>query len=645
MILSPPERAALGAVCRALVPAGGLSLVDLIDEGLAEAPAHLRSRFRLLLRALGHPAGSLLLAGRAGGIARMTDEQAQEVLRRLGLSRLGLSRSAFHALKSVVGLLAYAAHRPGERNPRWDEMGYPGPPLDGAAPPIEPAAIRPLSPAADARLTADVCVIGSGAGGSVAAAVLAARGKDVLVLERGPYRPPAEYTGDEYDTLQRVSLGKGVFATDDNAIGLLAGIGLGGTTVVNWATSPDPPADVLEEWEREHGIEGAGGPDFRAGLDLVRRRLHVTTAFSRHNANNQALADGARALGYAVETLPRSVDGCPDADDCGPCVYGCRRGAKQDALRTWIADAAAAGARIVVNAEARRILARGGEAIGVEAVVRAPAAGRPCRLEIACRTVVLAGGALFSPALLQRSGLGNARVGTGLRLHPVTAALGIYDRPIELWRGAAQTAACTTFARAGGRSGFWIEASPGHPGLAAMAVPWASRDDYAALMRRLRHVAAFIALLRDRGSGTVRAARDGSPVVRYRMHPLDRALMVRALEEMAKIHLAAGADEVFSLHTRRIHVRRSERDAAERFAAGVRAEGIRPNAVTLFSAHLMGGLPMGKDPARAAVDPRGRLYGARNLYVADGSIFPSAPSVNPQITIMAMAHRTAGGIA
>lgn len=646
MILTPRERAALEAVCRAFVPASGLPLADLIDEGLAVTPEHLRSRFRLLLRTLGHPAGGLLLGGRAAAIQSMTDQEAQDLLRSMGLSRLALSRSAFHALKSVVGLIAYAAHPPGQPNRLWAETGYPGPdpaeldPVRSAS----AAGIRPLSLASAARLSADICVIGSGAGGSAAAAVLAAAGKDVLILERGPFRAPATFSDDEYDTLQRVSLGKGVFATDDNAIGLLAGMGLGGTTVINWSTSPDPPADVLAEWEREHGIDSLTGRDFRSTVDAVKRRLHVTTALSRHNPNNQALADGARALGYTVEILPRSVDGCPDPDVCGPCVYGCRRGAKRDALHTWITDAVSAGARIVVDGEAQRIVTRGGEVTGVEAAVRDPRTGAQHRLEIACRTVVLAGGAIFSPVLLQRSSLGNARVGTGLRLHPVTAALGIYDRPIEIWRGAAQTAACTAFARAGGTHGFWIEASPGHPGLAAMAVPWTSRDDYAALMRRLRHTAAFIALLRDRGSGTVQPARDGSPVVRYRMHPLDRALMVRALEEIARIHLAAGAQEVFSLHTRRVHVRRSEPEAANRFARGVRAEGIRPNAVTLFSAHLMGGLPMGADRTRAAVDPSGRLYGVRNLYVADGSIFPSAPSVNPQITIMAMAHRIAKGI-
>src|SRR3990172_7972788 len=125
----------------------------------------------------------------------------------------------------------------------------------------------------------------------------------------------------------------------------------------------------------------------------------------------------------------------------------------------------------------------------------------------------------------------------------------------------------------------------------------------------------------------------------------DQRRMRRGLEEMGKIPLAAGAREIYSLHTRRVAVRRDEPDAATRFARGVRAAGIRPNALALFSAHLMGGLPMGSDSRRAAVDPSGQVHGVRGLYVADASVFPSAPSVNPMITIMAMARRTTQRVA
>lgn len=637
-MLTGRERETLRAICTAIAPSTDVSLVDLIDAGLDDTPQHLRAQFRLLLRAMGNPAVNFLLAGRPRAVAGMTDDQAQVYLRALGLSRIGMKRSAFHALKALVGYLTYAAHRNGAPNPLWREMGYPGSPV---TPNPQPKPITPLAITADKHLEADVCVIGSGAGGSVVAARLAQMGRDVLLIERGGYYAQSDYTGDEYETLQRVSVGKGLYATDDNAIGLLAGMGLGGTTVINWCTSLDPPADVLEEWEHEHGIDGLTGAEFRAALDAVKTRLHVTTDQSRHNANNQVLIDGARVLGYAVETLPRNVDGCGDCRECGPCVYGCFRGAKLDALHTWVQDAAQAGARITVRCTVDRIVARNSTVIGVEATATDPSTGHKHRVEITCKTLVLSGGAVFSPALLLRSGLGNAMIGRGLRLHPVTAALGIYDHPIELWSGAAQTATCTTFARVDGRHGFWIEASPGHPGIAALAVPWTTREAYAGLMRRLRSTAALIVLVRDRGAGTVRVTREGVPVARYQLHPRDEEMMLRGLEEMAKIHLAAGAREVYSLHTRPVHVRAEQPQAASEFSRALRREGIRPNAVTLFSAHLMGGLPMGSNPRAAAVDPSGRLYGLRNLYVADSSVLPSAPAVNPMITIMAMAHRIA----
>jgi choline dehydrogenase-like flavoprotein len=342
------------------------------------------------------------------------------------------------------------------------------------------------------------------------------------------------------------------------------------------------------------------------------------------------------ALGYQVETLPRNVRGCAE---CGPCVYGCPHGAKQDALVTYLQDAVDAGAQVLVHCAAERIVARGGAVVGVEAT--AADGDRRHRVEIRCRTVVLAGGALFSPALLLRSGLGNSMVGRGLRLHPVTAGLGVYERPIGIWAGRPQTAVCTEFARVAGTHGFSIEAAPAHPGLAALAFPWRNGADHKNLMTRYAHAAAFIVLVRDHGSGRVRVTPRGDPLVHYGLHPEDRSLMLRGLAEMGRIHLAAGAQEVFSLQTRRVQVRRDTPDAAGRFARDTQAVGIRPNALSMFSAHLMGSLPMGADPRRAAVDPAGQLYGVRGLYISDASVFPSAPGVNPMITVMAMAHRTA----
>lgn len=649
-MLTESERRTLHALCDAVVPAvdgagdphgflrrrgSDLDLVALIEEGLAEAPQHLRAQFRRLLRIMGNPVTNLVLAARPQGVAEMSASAAEAYLRSWATSRLPLKRAAFQALKQVISFLFYASHPPGEPNPNWAAVGFTGhPPVTpGPAPRITPITIT-----SDTHLETEVCVIGSGAGGSVAASELSRAGCQVLIVERGGYYSQSDYNGDEYEMLRRLSLGKGLFGTADGAFGLLAATCLGGSTVVNWCTSLRPPQDVLDEWERGHGIDGASGPRFLAAMEAVESRLNVNTLESQHNPNNQVLVNGARALGYRLETIPRNVRGC---DDCGPCVYGCARGAKQDALVTYISDACQAGARVLVRCRAERVLVRRGEVTGVEATATDPATGQEHRVTIRCKTVVLAGGAIFSPALLLRSGLGNAMTGRGLRLHPVTACLGIYPDPIRLWSGAAQTATCTEFTRVRGMHGFWIEASPGHPGLSAMALPWTGGEEHKRQMARLAHTAALIVLVRDSGSGRVDLTPDGHPRVRYALNAQDRLLMLRGLEEMCKIHMAAGALEVASLHNKGVRVRRDEPGAVARFAAGVRREGIRPNALALFSAHLMGGLPMGADSRRAAVDPSGMLYGVRNLYVADASILPSAPGVNPMIAIMAMALRVA----
>jgi len=612
-----------------------LDLPALIETGLTEAPAHLRAQVRRLLGLMANPTMNAILAGRPRAFAAMSEEEAGAYLRNWGLSRLPVKRAAFNALKQLITFLFYAAHPPGKPNPNWPAIAF-----HNASPaePSPPVAITPLAVTGDLRLDTEVCVIGSGAGGSVAAAVLAGAGREVLILERGGILTAGDFNGDEYEMLQRLSLGKGLFATSDNAFGLLASTCLGGSTVVNWCTSLRPPPEVLEEWELGHGINGLTGPEFRGFLEAVETRLNVNTLDSSHNPNNQVLVDGARELGYRVETIPRNVRGCTE---CGPCAYGCARGAKQDALRTYVQDACRSGARVLVNCQAERLVTRGPEVIAVEATAFDKASGRRHRVEVRCRSVVLAGGAIFSPALLLRSGIGNGLVGRGLRLHPVSAGLGVYSHPIEIWKGRPQTAVCLEFAQAAGSHGFWIEAAPAHPGLGAMAVPWTSGAGHKDLMARLAYTSSLIVLVRDHGSGRVRVTAAGDPVVEYRLALKDQALMLQGLAEIGRIHLAAGAREVRSLHTRGISVRGDQPAASRRFAEELRGEGVRPNALALFSAHLMGGLPMGGDARRAAVDPSGRLYGLRNLYAADASLFPSAPGVNPMITIMAMAMMVA----
>jgi choline dehydrogenase-like flavoprotein len=480
-------------------------------------------------------------------------------------------------------------------------------------------------------LEAEVVVIGSGAGGGVVAAELAAAGRRVVVVEKGSYFHEADFDGAELPATQRMFEKRGVLTTRDAGFVLLAGSNLGGGTTVNWMTSLRTPDHVLHQWQDEFGIAGAAGPEWQASLDAVCQRLNVNTDESVPNRQNQRLIDGCKALGYHWRVLPRNARGC---QDCGHCCFGCRFGAKQGVLKTYLQDAYEHGAVIVAGAQVQRVTIDRGVATGIEAMVN----GR--LLTVRSRAVVAAGGSIQTPALLLRSGLRNSNIGRHLQLHPVAAVFGIYPEPIEGWHGALQTAACDHFADLDGGYGFIIEVPPIHPGSAALAMPWRDAEGHHRLMAQLAHSATFIAITRDRDAGRVFIDRGGRPVVNYTVSRRDAVHVIRAAQEAVRLHAAAGAHTIGGPYNNLPEIavtNGSVEDYVRRFAE----LGVRKNDMTLYSAHQMSSCRMGRDSRQAAVNPNGETYEVRNLFVADGSALPTSTGVNPMISIMALAHRNA----
>lgn len=639
-MLTPAERETLALVCDAVAGphsrdddahrlwarrASDLGVPGLIEAALPSLPPEQLQEFRRLLRLLDDRAAMLLLARRPRRVREMRRDEIERLLAGWAVSRSARLRQAARALQMPVTYLFYAAHARGLPNPNWAAFGYPG---DATA--AETPRLAPIEIERDTDLSADAVVVGSGAGGSVVAAELAAAGWDVLVLERGPHLTDGR--GSEYEAMRQAYAGMGLLATEDQAFGLLAGACLGGGTVVNWTSALRAPPDTLDRWSRQHRLDAGALP-----YEPVETRLGVSTAWSHHNPANQALADGCRHLGYRVETIPRNVAGC-DERACGWCPYGCVHGMKRSALATYLEDAAARGARIVVRCRVTRVLTDRGSVRGVEAT-----AG-PNRVRVRAPVVVLAGGAIGTPALLLASGLGGDRAGRGVFLHPTVAVLGIYDHPIEPWAGPPQTAYSDEFAEADGGRGFWLAVAPAHPGLAGLALPWTGSAAHKALLARLRHIAAIIALLRDHDEGRVVLGRAGTPAVQYRLGRSARRMLVRAMQEAALVHMAAGAREVRTLQKPEVMIRRydgwRDRDM-KAFFDTIARRGVVEHMVSLFSAHLMGGAAMGGSVRHHVTSPEGRVYGTRGLYVADGSAFPGPLGANPMLTIMALAYRTA----
>jgi len=612
-------------------PAGPVA-DTIVSELEAIGRPKLLNDLVLFLRLIEQPLVNLAVAGRATRFTELDASAREKYLLGWADSTLPLRRTAFQAVKRLALFVAYSRSTAG-RNPLWAETGFERPAL---APLPVPAPLVIRAPIEGEVIKADAIVVGSGAGGAVAAAELAAGGRKVVVLEQGALPRESDFDGDEASGAARLFWGRQLLTTEDLGLSVFAGHTVGGGTVVNWSTSLRLPAEVRAEWAAA-GLDGMDA-ELDEHYDAIERRIDIDRNESAQNVSNALLAKGLDALGLTWATIPRNVKGC---GDCGSCGYGCRRGAKQSTLVTYLADACANGAEIIASCHADYITTSNGEVTGIAASVE----GAEIRAE--APLVVLAGGALGTPALLLRSGLGGPTVGRELHLHPVAPVVGLYDERVRIWSGVPQSVVSDAFARLDGAYGFRMEIPSALIGVLSASLPWRSAAEHRELIARADHASVIIPIVRDREAGRVTADRRGHALVHYRVHGQTARHAVRSIVEAARVHLAAGAREVLTLHTAPLRLRPGA--DMEAFAQEVTRRGIAANRIAMFSAHQMSTARMGAHARSSVADPDGKVRGIRGLIVADASAFPNASGVNPMLTVMALARRnvtrTLGGSA
>jgi choline dehydrogenase-like flavoprotein len=496
------------------------------------------------------------------------------------------------------------------------------------------------------RLTCDVLVIGTGAGGGVCAELLARAGFDVVMVEDGPLKTSRDFNqleSEAYPSLYQESAAR---KTADKAINILQGRCVGGSTTVNWTSSFRTPHDTLAHWRTHFGLHELTDAALQPYFEQAERRLNVSHWEVPPNTNNELVRLGATRLGIPVSGIRRNVRGCWNLGSCG---MGCPTNAKQSQLLTGVPTALQNGARLLVNTQVARLVVADGRITQVMAEFHGknwpPALSYKAQaaITIEAKHVVLAAGAINSPGVLLRSLAPDPhqRLGARTFLHPVVMSSAHFAQPVEGWAGAPQTLYTDHFLGTqamDGPMGYKLEAPPIHPVIFASSIPgWGQAQ--AERLRTFPHQHIQLALLRDgfapeSPGGQVRLRADGSAELDYPLTPFVMDGARRALLSMAEIQFAAGAEWVLPVH-----------EQAERYTSWAQAKAaiaalpMVPLQTRVVSAHVMGGCGMAAEPTQGVVRPDGVHWQVANLSVHDGSVFPTSIGANPQLSIYGLVNR------
>ena len=495
----------------------------------------------------------------------------------------------------------------------------------------------------DLHEKADVVIIGTGAGGGTLGAYLAERGWNVVMLEKGGFFRAEDFTQREQDAMADFNGRRGLDSTKDNSLFLNYAEAVGGCTVHYWGDSFRTPADRLEQWRKNSGIDWMTPAELNPHWDVIERELGIKTAGPElFNENNRLVKAGCEALGVAGHAVPTARVDCIA---CGWTQFGCAYNRKSSQLITTIPRISKAGGRIYSDAQVHRIVVEKGRAVGVEGefLNRGPRTPRG-KFKVDANVVIVAAGGIGSGELLLRN-FPQEIVGKRFYVNPHYMVWADFGRVIDNQTGIPTAYAVHEWRQVRRKpngdydsGGYIMLSNHQSPGLFSVMLAEAGQA-HTDRMKKYRQLGSTMSVIDEEHPG--RLFIDGKGIRRTQFHVkgVDQLKAVDYLRNASRIFLAAGAQEVWIPDVYGTVVR-NEKDIREKI--GLRS--VQPNAQFCAGSHFLGTAPMGVNRADSFAQPTGEAHRIRNLFVADGSAVPTSISVDPSLTIMGISRHIASGI-
>jgi choline dehydrogenase-like flavoprotein len=518
----------------------------------------------------------------------------------------------------------------------------------------------------DMDLEVDVCIVGSGASGPILARELSLHKEinKVILLERGSYYEGEDFNQRELDMISNLWKGGALTFTQNFSVFVGQAETLGGGTVINHAICIDTPQVVLDEWKKL-GVSSwiTDTTEFQKVLDEVKKEINVHhVATSEINRNNQILKEGAELLQIPPSGHGPNPRNCVDCRECGFSHLGCHYDAKQSTLVTYIPWALQTGkCQVYCDCYVDEIIVQNKVVKGIKAYFQTKDGKTNYKLTVKAKIVIISAGAINSSALLLRSKLPdpNKVVGKGLSIHPSPLVLGDFSEKIQAYKGIPMSYNISEYSVLNGipgvslqenseqkdgkqiAGGFMLESVFPNPGQLGAFLPYIG-EKHQNLMKRIDNYAAAGILIRDTPKGTITLNMSKEPVIQYELDEYDKKNLSAGIQKLSEIYLKKGAQRI--IMTRRtdpiITKEEYEKDPKV-LEIMISPENLGAEQLIVGAVHPQGGNRMGEDPKNSVVNSKCHHHHVKNLFVCDASVFPTATGVNPMLTIMGIAKRTA----